>query len=108
MVDNQPATVALVRQTLADKNDGDQVHLKVLRDNQPKDITVKLTKVDRKMYNWDYMGDVQKSDEFTDTNIENLGHPGPYNNYRPTRPEPNYGDQPKSGNRDDDNDRDDR
>jgi hypothetical protein len=99
MVDNQPATVSLVRQTLTTKHEGDQVHLTVLRDNQPKDITVKLTTVDRKMYNWDYMGDIQKSDEFTDTNIENLGHPGPHNNYRPTQPEPNYGDQPKSGNR---------
>jgi hypothetical protein len=93
MVEDQPATTTIIRRELSTKQAGDTLHLTVLRNGQPRDIEVKLTQVDRKQFNWDYMGPAEKSDEFTETDIPNLQHPGPYNVYRPTQPEPYYGDR---------------
>lgn len=56
-IDGQtPATSALLRQELQQKQQGDTLNLVVLRNGSEKNVNVKVQNVDRSKYNWDYMG----------------------------------------------------
>jgi hypothetical protein len=76
LIDNQPADTRVLERRLTTVRSGDDVRFRVLRDGRERDVVVRAEPLSE-----------DASIHPKDTNLPNVDQPGPFNVYRPTRPE---------------------
>lgn len=58
-----PATITVLRERLLERDPGDSSKLKVLRNGEEQDITIRVEEVDSRKYNWDFMENMRTIDQ---------------------------------------------
>jgi hypothetical protein len=76
LIDNQPADTQVLERRLTTVRSGDDLRFRVLRDGRERDVVVRAEMLPE-----------DQSIHPRDTNMPNIDQPGPFNVYRPTRPE---------------------